>query len=122
MRFKVRYLDGAEVDVTASASARHLYEQNHTGSLLDAIRSGRSDWADEVVHTTLFRSKQTALDLLEWLDTVEAVMFAVDEDAVLAIAELSGVVPSGRFRIVKNEDASEVGPTGPLDGAPSLDA
>lgn len=90
MRLRVNYIDGTEADIQVSASARHLWEQDH-GPLFDSMRSGRSDWAHHLAHTTLFRSKATALDLLEWLDTVESVQWAMPESKLRALAESVGV-------------------------------
>lgn len=90
MRLRVNYIDGTGADISVSASARHLWEQDH-GPLFDSMRSGRSDWAHFLAHTTLFRAKNTGLDLLDWLDTVESVQWAMPESKLRALAESVGV-------------------------------
>jgi len=120
MRLHVRYLDTAkEADiVTVSASARHLWEQEN-GPLLDSMRSGSSAWADFLAHTTLRRSGRTELDLLDWLDAVEAIAWEMPEDRLVALAETLGVVATGEFEVVAKEAAD---PTGPRAGAHTPDA
>jgi len=90
MRLRVNYIDGTEADISVSASARHLWEQDH-GPLFDSMRSGRSDWAHYLAHTTLLRSGRTALELLDWLDTVASVQWAMPESKLRALAESVGV-------------------------------
>lgn len=120
MRLHVRYRDTAKgVDiVTVSASARHLWEQEH-GPLVEAAASWRTDWANILAHTTLHRDGRTELELLPWLDTVEAISQEIAEDRLLTLGEILGVVPAGEFEVVPKVPA---GPTGPRDGAPSPDA
>lgn len=90
MRLGVKYLDGTEADIAVSASARHLFEEAH-GPIIAAMGVGKSNWADELAHTTLSRSGQTDLELLEWLDTVETITWAMPEDRLQALAATLGV-------------------------------
>lgn len=110
MRLKVKYLDGREADITVSASARHMWETEH-GPLLDAMRSAKADWAHFLAHTTLSRSKAISSELLDWLDSVQAVEWEMPADMLAALADALGVKPTSK--------EPEAVPHGESDGTPT---
>ena len=91
MRFRVKYLDGSETEVVRTASALRAFELKNNTSVLDAIRTGRSWWADEIAHSSLAQTEGAEPDFDIWLDTVETISWGMPESQLLQVAEAIGV-------------------------------
>lgn len=70
-QFRITYADGRVDEVHVIPSARRAYEQEHNESILHAMESLRSDWADEIVWHTLRLRHGLTEGLDEWLLTVD---------------------------------------------------
>lgn len=110
MKFNVKYLDGSEVEVVATASALRAFEARHDQALLFAVGTYKSYWAQEIAHDSL-RQRDTDVepDFDAWLETVETVMYEMPVGKLAQLAETLGVKVTG-------EDIAEVTPT-PTGGA-----
>ena len=91
MRLRVTYLDGREVEVVRTASALRAFESKHDMPVMDAIRTGRSFWADELAHSSLAQKREADPDLDTWLATVETITWGVPESRLLRLAETLGM-------------------------------
>lgn len=80
MRFLVEYEDGRAEEVRVIPSARRAFETEHDQSLIDAMQSGRSEWADFVVWKTLSLRKKESRDIDEWLLTVDSLKLELEAD------------------------------------------
>lgn len=79
MQFEVTYDDGRVEEVRVIPSARRAFEAQSGEALPDAMRSGRSDWADFVVWKTLQLRNNETRELEDWLVTVDALKFQIEE-------------------------------------------
>lgn len=109
MKLHVKYLDGSETEVVATASALRAFEARHDTALLFAMGTYRSYWADEIAHDSLVQLEGVEADFDTWLATVESIKYDMPANKLAQIAETLGV------RITA-EDISEVTPT-PTGGA-----
>lgn len=109
MKFHVTYLDGSEAEVVATASARRQLEKDHNTSLLQAVGSYQSWWADELVHHSLVQTTDESRDFETWLDSVQSIQYELPAARLGQLAESLGVK-------VTASDLAEVTPT-PTGGA-----
>ena len=79
MQFEVTYDDGRVEEVRVIPSARRAFESESETALPDAMRSGRSDWADFVVWKTLQLRQGEKRDLEDWLVSVDALKFQIED-------------------------------------------
>lgn len=91
MRFRVKYLDGTEVDVVSTASALRAFEREHDESLVVAMGSFRSYWGDFLAHYSLRQTTDEDRPLEEWLDTVEWIRYEASRDQLQDLAERLGI-------------------------------
>ncbi len=104
MRFRVRYLDGTEVEVVSTASALRAFEREHDQSLLEAMGTYRSYWGDFLAHHSLCQTTDEARPLDEWLDAVEWIRYQASTSQLVELAE--------RLGIHLTEDGDAASPTG----------
>lgn len=104
MKFNVKYLDGSEAEVVATASALRAFEARHDQALLLAVGTYKSYWAQEIAHASLVQRDDIEPDFDRWLDTVEAVLYEMPASKLGQLAESLGVA-------VTAEDVAEVTPT-----------
>lgn len=110
MNFNVKYLDGSEVEVVATASALRAFEARHDQALLFAVGTYKSYWAQEIAHDSLRqRDPEVEPDFDVWLETVETVLYQMSVGKLAQLAETLGVQ-------VTDADVAEVTPT-PTGGA-----
>ena len=91
MRFKVTYLDGTEAEVVRTASALRAFEKRFSESVLAALSSGRSYWADELAHHSLMQKGEADPDFDVWIDTVETITWGAPVSKLMQIAEAMGI-------------------------------
>lgn len=115
MKFRVTYLDGSEVEVVRTASALRRFEQEHEMSIVAAVTTGRSFWADELAYYSLVQTTDLEDNgLEEWLAGVQSIQYAATEDKVRQVASLIGIyvpeeddaVPTGREKKSPSRAAS----------------
>jgi hypothetical protein len=105
VKFNVKYLDGSEVEVVATASALRAFEARHDQALLFAVGTYKSYWAQEIAHDSLRqRDPDTEPDFDTWLNGVEIVLHERPVAKLAEMAELLGVSISA-------DDVAEVTPT-----------
>lgn len=78
MEFRVTYADGQVDEVRVIPSARRAFEAEHNKPLMEAVKSGFSDWGDFVVWKTLVLRHGLTDDLDTWLAQVDRLEMAVE--------------------------------------------
>lgn len=110
MKLHVKYLDGSEAEVVATASALRAFEARHNQALLIAVGTYKTYWAQEIAHDSLVQlGDGIDPDFDTWLATVETVLYEMPAAKLAQLAETLGVQ-------VTAEDVAEVTPT-PSGGA-----
>ncbi len=104
MKFNVKYLDGSEAEVVATASALRAFEARHDQALLFAVGTYRSYWADEIAHASLVQTLGAEPDFDKWLESVQSVQYAMPVAKLAQLAETLGVK-------ITDEDIDEATPT-----------
>jgi hypothetical protein len=96
MQFEVTYDDDRVEEVHVIPSARRAFEAHSGEALPDAMRSGRSDWADFLVWKTLQLRQGETRELEDWLVTVDALKFQIEEVDPTGDEETATPVASSR--------------------------
>lgn len=104
MKFNVKYLDGSEAEVVATASALRAFEARHDQALLFAVGTYKSYWADEIAHASLVQTSGAEPDFDKWLESVQSVQYAMPVAKLAQLAETLGVK-------ITDEDIDEATPT-----------
>jgi len=104
VRLHVKYLDGSEAEVVATASALRAFEARHNQSLLVAVGSYKAYWAQEIAHLSLVQIDGVDGNFDAWLNTVETVLYEMPVGKLAQLAEVLGVA-------VTAEEVEEVTPS-----------